>query len=102
MAPEVRPTPFPPQSREVMAYQRRQRLARWSIVVNLATFLGVASSSVIIDVLDQSEMWSPWVVLVAAVIAAMYVAVIERHRVRARRLQRQFDRLNNRGRHDAR
>jgi hypothetical protein len=77
-------------------------MARWAILANLTTFLGIASSSVIIDVLDQSGAWSQWVVSGAAVIAAIYVAWIERPRVRGWFLQLQFKRPSDRGKMDAR
>jgi hypothetical protein len=81
-----------PRSQEVLTYQRRRRVARWSIVINLTAFLGLASSSVIVDIIDQSGAWSQWVVSGAAVIATVYLALIERRRVRGWLLQRQFNR----------
>jgi hypothetical protein len=94
MTLEIRPhhPSFLPPSREVVAYQRQQRLRRWSIIINLMTFLVVTVPSVIIDFNDQSAAWSQWVVSGAAVTAAIYAAVIERSRLRGWLLQRQFNR----------
>jgi hypothetical protein len=77
-------------------------MARWSIMVNLTAFLIVASSSVIVDVFDQTGAWSHWVVSGAALIATIHIAVIERPRVRGWLLQRQFNRPSDRGKTNAR
>jgi hypothetical protein len=59
---------------------------------SLATFVGIAASSVTIDVTDQSAAWAQWVVAGAAAIAAIFAAVIERPWIHGWLLQRQFDR----------
>jgi hypothetical protein len=76
-------------------------MARWAIVANLTAFVGIASSSVIIDVLDQSGAWSHWVVSGAALIATIHAAVIEWPRVRGWLLQRQVNRPSGRGKTNA-
>ena len=102
MAPEIHPhhPSFLPPSREVLAYQRRQRLGRWSIVVALAMFLAVTASSVIVDVSDHSAAWSQWVILGATAIAVIYAALIERLRLHAWLLQRQFSQPSYYGKTD--
>jgi len=94
--------PFLLPSHEVLAYQRRQRLKRWSIVINVTTLLVVTSSSVVLDIRDQSAAWSQWVVSGAAAIAAIYAALIERPRLHAWLLQRQFNQSSYYGKNDAR
>lgn len=104
MALEIYPhhPSFLPPSQEVLAHQRRQRVRRWSIVVNLTTLLGVTTSSVIVDVSDQSAAWSQWVVSGAAAIAAIHAALIQQPRLQGWLLQRQFNRPSYRGKTDAR
>jgi len=104
MALEIRPhhPSFVPPSGEVFAYQRRQRVGRWSLVVNLTTLLAVTCSSVIVDISDHSAVWSQWVVSGAAAIAAIYAALIERPGIHGWLLQRQFNRPSYQGKTDAR
>jgi len=104
MALEIHPhhPSFVPPSREVFAYQRRQRLRRWSIVVALAMFLAVTSSSVIVDISDHSAVWSQWVISGAAAIAAIHAVLIERPRLHSWLLQRRFNQPSYEGKTDAR